>query len=557
MTVVRGDEPGPATTDTNDGAPSDHKSRLRLGLRPAALTVAAVAGFAGLVAILYAVSVYAGAADSDKATTILVGEAIANGNLLLHGWILSPANYWTTDAAFYALAVHVFGLRPGLLYAEPAVVGALTVTAGVVIAREGRRGAAAIAGAISVVVLLVCAPPAMALWFVGKSFHIATALYALVALWLLRPGRFGWRWVLGVALLAFGLLGDLLIAPYAMAPLFIGGVVAMLRLRSWRSGMAQVIAALASFGVGEVVLRIAHHVGAFNPGAALPFARGTQLVTNLGHLFTYSADLVGLTNGRRFGTGGVPVALLEVHVAGALLIAGSFLLALARLVISVVRGSPPPGHSGVGQPELWRLDDMLVLATICSAVPFVALAGPNGVAVHLLALTVLFATVLAGRVLAALWSRLSAGWTMRAVSTAGIALCLGVAAGLGYQLALPEPPSPDAALTAWLEAHHLTSGIGDYWAAALTTVCSHGKVTIWPVTEGRHDTIERLMFQSSDSWYAGKQFQFYVYGAVSSNRADFGAAENTWGKPSHVYDVNRYQVLVWSHPVRVPGTTTT
>jgi len=514
--------------------------------------VVALAGFAGLVAVLYAVSIYAGAADSDKATTILVGQAIGNGNVLLHGWILSEANYWSTDAAFYALAVHVFGLRPGLLYGEPAVVGAVTVVVGGLIAREGRRGAAAIAGAASVAVLLVFAPPAMALWFVGKSFHIATALYALVGLVLLRSGRFGWRWALGVALLAFGLLGDLLIAAYAMAPLFVAGIVAMLRLRNWRGGIAQVTAAVASAGIGEGVLRIARALGAFTPAASLPIATRAQMLTNLGHVFTYSSDLMGLTNGRRFGTAGVPLGLLEVHAAGAVCIVASLLVAFGYLVVGVLRGSPCPGPEA-GEPGLWRLDDLLALVTVSSAVPFVVLAGPNGVAVHLLALTVLFASVLTGRMVARLWSKLPATRVGRAVGAAGVAVCLGYAAGLGYQLSLPEPAQPAATLATWLEAHQLRDGIGDYWAAALTTVDSHGAVTIWPVTSGHRGEIQRLMFQSAASWYAGKEFQFYVYGAVASNHVDFRAARRTWGPPAHIYDVGRYRVLVWDHLLRVPS----
>ena len=126
---------------------------------------------------------------------------------------------------FYALAVRLVGLRPGLLYAEPAVVAALTISVGVLLTLEGHRVSAGFAGAVAVVVLLAFATPAMDFWFVGKGFHVATALYALVAFGALRRGRFGWGWALAVALLAFGMLGDLMIVAFAVAPLFVSGLV--------------------------------------------------------------------------------------------------------------------------------------------------------------------------------------------------------------------------------------------------------------------------------------------------------------------------------------------
>ncbi len=131
----------------------------RARLRPLAISAALATAFTGLVALLDAVAVHTGAADSDKATTILVGQAIGNGHFLLHGWILSPGSYWTSDGAFYALAVRLFGLRPELLYAEPAVVAAVTISVGILMTFEVRRGSAGFAGAVVVVALLVFATP--------------------------------------------------------------------------------------------------------------------------------------------------------------------------------------------------------------------------------------------------------------------------------------------------------------------------------------------------------------------------------------------------------------
>ena len=198
----------------------------RAFVRLAVGSVATLAGFAGLLVLLYARSVHDQAGTSDRATVILEGQAMATGHLLLQGWNLTFASYWTSDAPFYALAVRLDGLRPALLYAGPAVMAALVVLVGVFIAREGCRGVPALAGGVAVVALLAFCTPPMALFFVGRGFHVSTVLYALLAFAALRRGRFGPGWVLAVLLLAAGMLGDLLLVAYGAVPLLIAGLVA-------------------------------------------------------------------------------------------------------------------------------------------------------------------------------------------------------------------------------------------------------------------------------------------------------------------------------------------
>jgi len=122
------------------------------------------------------------------------------------------------DAPLYALAVRLDGLRPALLYLGPAVMAALVVIAGVFIARRLPRWCRLGRG-VAVVALLAFCTPAMALFFVGRGFHVSTVLYALLAFAALRRGRFGPGWVLAVVLLVAGMLGDLLLVAYGAIPL--------------------------------------------------------------------------------------------------------------------------------------------------------------------------------------------------------------------------------------------------------------------------------------------------------------------------------------------------
>lgn len=509
---------------------------------------AGAAAFAGLVALLYGTSVHTGAADSDKATTLLVGQAMGEGHLLLHGWMLAPGSYWTSDALFYAVAVRLGGVRPGILYGEPAVVAAVTIALGVLLAFEGHRVSAGLAGAVAVVALLAFATPAMDLWFVGKGFHVATVLYVLVGFAALRRGGFGWGWAAAVALLAFGMLGDLMIVAYGIAPLFVAGLAAMLRERKWRSGLAQVTAAVASGGIGYAALRLADLLGKFKQGPTLRLADLSQLVSNLGHIFTYSAHLVGLAN-RHSATGGIPPALLGVHGVGAVCMLVCLSGALVNLILGAIRG-PSQGAAASSEPALWRLDDMLLLAVLGSSATFVLLAGANGPGSHFLIPPIVFAGVLTGRMIARAWPKLRVRWVVRALAIAGVAVSLSFAAGLAYELTLPEPTQPASSLAAWLEAHDLRDGIGGYWTASITTVESRGEVVVRPVSIGPNG-LQRTMPQSCASWYAGQRFQFFVYGKSRSSGRYLTSARRTWGAPAHLYRVGRYHILVWDHLLTV------
>jgi hypothetical protein len=226
------------------------------------------------------------------------------------------------------------------------------------------------------------------------------------------------------------------------------------------------------------------------------------------------------------------------------------LVALTSLVAGIVRArrrDPVPD----GRLEPWRLDDMLLIATLGSAAPFIFLAGPNGIGIHFLVAPVLFASVLTGRTVAWVWPELRTGWPVRALATAGMAASLSFGAGLGYELAQPEPTPAASSLAAWLEAHHLHNGIGGYWSAAITTVESHGAVTVRPVTTGKNGDLQRLMFQTPAKWYAGQRFEFFVYAASKSDRDVLTSATRTFGRPAHIYVVGPYRVVVWGHRLKI------
>jgi len=511
-------------------------------VRRTATFVIALLAFAGLVLILYATSTHVYVGGSDRATAILEGQAVSSGNPLLHGWILTRDSFWTTDAFFYALAVRAGGLWPGLLNLEPAVAVAVAVVVGALVASRGHREAAALAGAGTVVALLALPTNAMASFLLGGPDHVSTAVLALLAFAGLRRGRFDWGWAAAVAVLALGMLGDLLMVAYGIVPVFGAGIVSMLRKREWRAGIAAVTASVAAVIAGGLVSWLARAMGAFKSVDGISFATSGQMLVNLRHVLGYGAGLIGLTY--RFDTQRVPSVLQDVHVVGALLIVACSLVAVANLVRRLVRGRREAYGPGT-ETGRWWLDDVLVIAMFGSAATFVALA-VNGVpGARYLVATVVFASVLSGRMVAQAWHRLQPGRAARAICVVCAAVPLWFAAGLGYTLAQPVSIPKAAALASWLEVHNLRSGVGGYWAASITTVESKGAVTVRPVWSNRVGKLGRYMKLSTASWYSGQHFQFLVYSTPVYQGVDSASAAMTWGSPEHTYSVGGYHVLVW------------
>ena len=195
-----------------------------------------VGGYLVLVAIFYVSARHAFAGDSDGATVVLQGQAMGTGNLTLHGWALSLDSFWTVDAVVYTLVELVTGVRASLLFLVPSMIAACVVVLGALLAREGRRGIAAVASAATVVVVLGLPSHALANVFLRGPLHVGTALLCLCAFAGLRSGRFGRGWVAAVLCLAAGVLGDFQTAVLGIGSVCAAGVVAMLRTRELAFG---------------------------------------------------------------------------------------------------------------------------------------------------------------------------------------------------------------------------------------------------------------------------------------------------------------------------------
>src|SRR5262249_16567961 len=133
-------------------------------------------------------------------------------------------------------------------------------------------------------------------------------------------------------------------------------------------------------------------------------------------------------------------------------------------------------------------------------------------------------------------------------------LALLIVSGLTYGVMLAqssEPPVPERPLIAFLQHHHLTSGLGSYWTAGITTLRSHGQVRVLPVVE-QGGRIRAFRWHASADWFTRAQLssaQFVI--ADSSVPADpfQEAVTHTFGMPDLVYRLGGYTVFSWNHPI--------
>ena len=97
-------------------------------------------------------------------------------------------------------------------------------------------------------------------------------------------------------------------------------------------------------------------------------------------------------------------------------------------------------------------------------------------------------------------------------------------------------------------------GIGDYWSASIATVATGGLVTVRPVISSPAGRVVRYERQSAETWYTNQPFEFLVYDTARPwGGIDATTASLTFGPVARTYVVGHYRVLVWPHPLFVPG----
>jgi hypothetical protein len=516
---------GTAAADPDEAAPPDGRERRRTGLL--------AAGCAAAIVLLYLA--YLGQSrslgtDSDGAGSVLQAWDMLHGNLLLRGWSLSDVSFYTTELPEYMLVELFRGLNASVIHLAGAATYTLLLVLVALLAKGRSTGTAGLTRMlVAAGIMLAPGPTFSAGTLLSSPDHIGTQV-PLVLIWLLID-RLPDRWYLPVLvglLLTWVEIADTMAVYVGALPVIIIAAIRLLQRRpSWRIDAGLLGGAAASVLAATAGLKLIYRVGGFHvaPTKAV-FIPSAQLPHNVSLTIESVLTLFGADffNQRL----GITAVVALVHLAGVALAACAIWVAGRQLLSSSDRVTP-----------ILFLGLVIDLAAYMLSTQAIDLG-----ATHELAAVLPFGAALAGRLL-------PGTPRLRALRPVLLAVLACYAGALVYNATRPAQPPITQSVASWLTSHHLTAGIGDYWAANITTVGTGGQVQVRPVVSycGRFtpDT-----WESRDTWYRRPNTASFLVLGLTSGAGMSGTAAQAaaqFGAPVQTARVGLYEILVWNHNV--------
>ena len=515
-----------------------------------------VAAFALAAAALFAVYLRLSRTvpeNSDEANVLLVASDLLHGNLLLHGWYLTDVSFYTTEVPQYALLEIFFGVHPDTAHIAAAMSYTLVVVLAVLLARGGFTSRAAMIRlliAAGIILAPQLGPGVTAL--ILTIGHIGTAVPVLLIFLLLdrAPERW-WVPVLTGLALAWVLIADQLVLIVGIVPLAVVCALRVLEaavrerslsraLATRRYDLSLIVAAGAAAGLAWVAERVLRALGGYVV-APVPFTFTLHdFPASLHSLWAvpqiFGADYRGLAGG--------PYYTALLHMVSLALV-GLALLLLARRFFSGAA----------------LVDQVLGVAIVLNIALFVLTsAGSEGP--HEIAVVAPFGAALAARMLAgpraagarAAGARAAGPLARRARAVAygaGLVVLAGYLGGLAHDVVQPESPAAFSRVAAWLQAHHLTYGLGGYWESSIVTVQTGEQVKVRALLKA---TLGPDLWLAKPAWYdpAAQQANFVVLSSTpgfKNNWEPRALVAKGFGRPAHVYNFGPYTVMVWDRNI--------
>jgi hypothetical protein len=478
------------------------------------------------------------AVNADGSGMALQGWDMLHGNLLLSGWWLADVTFYTFEIPVDALVEAVHGLNADVVHISAAVIYTLLVLTAALLARGTARGAEGVARALlgaGVMVAPAFGPGTRVL--ILSPDHTGVGVPILLTLLLVDRARERWWVPLAMCvLLTWAQVDDPLATYAAVVPIalvcFVRAGVGLVRRRLAWYDAALAVAAVVSAALTHLAVSAIKAAGGYsmqplaNAGKLVPYSEWGRQIHAAGQnvLILFGADFYEQPAGIR-------TAIAFLHFVGVALALCGLLVGIAGLV----RGAD-------------RVTQALTVATLVMLG-----AGALGTKMtpiqgaHEIAVVLPFGAVLAGRTLGPwLLSRRLPRITLTPLL--GVAL-VGYLAALGYNASLPAMSAETQGLADWLVAHHLTSGLGRYWAANSTTLASGGRVRVAPV-QGSGGNVA-YPWVAKPSWFdpAVSYANFVVaMPGPKGNAYAFSerAVRHSFGKPSRVYHYGPYVIMVWN-----------
>jgi hypothetical protein len=471
---------------------------------------------------------------SDGASNALQAWDLLHGNVLLRSWTMSDVSFYTTEIPQYMLVLLAHGLNADVVHIAAAMSYTLIVLGAALLARGHAAGReAAVRMLVAAGIMLAPSLGTGTVTLLSNPDHTGTAIPMLV-IWLIldRAQPRWWVPVLVSVLLAWVQVGDPLVLYEGVVPLVLVCAIRIYRRRgtladNWYE-LALAGGAIASAGAAWLAVTLIHQLGGFAVRPpAVAFAHIAHLPANAwvavrSVLLLFGADFQAGQNGAQIG-----IAL--VHLAGVALAAWAAGRALRRF----------------GTQDL--VVQVLTVTLIVLLAAFVVRGNPNVAgSAHEIAAVLPIGAVLAGRLLAGTLARVR-------LLIPALALILGCYAGIEVHNAVQQRPSdPNAQVTAWLAAHHLSYGLADYWNANAMTVDSDNQVQVRYVSRIGDKLVQRP-WESASSWYdPARHDATFLVTPGPANVCSPGtpavweaAARATFGPPSGTYRVAGFVILVW------------
>jgi len=481
--------------------------------------------------------------NSDEANILLMANDMLHGNVLLRHWVTSDVPFISTELPQIAALEGIFGTYLHTAHIAAAMTYTLVVVLGMLLARGPRRavtGKTAIARMAVAGGIMLGPQTGVGVFILLLSVgHIGTAVPVMLT-WLLvdRMGERPWVPAVVTLLLAWSLVADPLVKVVAIWPLML---VAVVRIATWlvrgerdagenATTLAQRVrtlhrkrwfdlsllaAAAIGWWIASLISTVISDMGGYAQNAVpysldpsktwWPHAR----VSIDGLLSMFGADFVGQT--------GWSAVLAVLHLVGVVLAVWGVFVTL-RWFFSW------PGD---------LVSQVLVVAVIANLVAYIpsGLANATDLNAREFAVVLPFAAVVAGRQLGARLvegrlvdislpdgTRQPAGPRLRFLVPVLAVVLAGYAWTLGSGALKPPAPAPYTKLIAWLEAHHLRSGLGGYWQASVITVETGGQITIRALTSASatlkdgsttNCVIAPYAWEIKKTWYVASQSQAY------------------------------------------------
>jgi len=496
-----------------------------------------------LLFLLYLRVAATAALNSDGANNVLQAWDILHGHVLLPGWVIGDATYYTFELPIYALTELMVGVSPEVVRLGDTIVYFLVASAAALLACRGDRGQVlskrTIAVRCGIVVSFMTVPLAVSTIQVmlNSPDHIGTCAILLGAIFLAgaagqgesRRNKYLPIW-LGVVL-TLGQLGDATVLYVGTVPILLISCYRICEQRRiFAADGAIALAAGLSYFAAPLIRTISRDLGGYTMIPPL---------TKLAPMSQWPGNaLITLHNlGAIFGITPAPSQAVP-HSAAMLSMALGWLAALGTVIgfALVVRRWRTAGRGA----------QVLCLAILVDIGSYTVSLLPNPSNAR----EVVF-VLPAGSVLAA-WAcrdRLASRVFTRRWATALIAVVLVATAfvPLAQTAARPVATSRDIVLSQWLKAHDLKYGIAGYWDSSSISVNSGNAVQVRAVWlyRGRFLAYD---WESKADWFdpALNNAQFFITDPINLvNEITPTEVEAVYGQPVAEYTVAERVILVY------------